>query len=91
MKFHQHQKLKLFNFNFPSEVAVFDPLCTFLFQLGIVNLIRGLTGGQREGVEEEEREAAQTFHLIHQVWHFLGLLPQLVGNKKMFAVTVFRV
>jgi hypothetical protein len=43
---------------------------TFI-QLGIVNLAKVMAGsGQREATEVE-REAAQTFHLIHQVFFYI--------------------
>jgi hypothetical protein len=37
-----------------------------MMQVGVVNLTKALAGGQRK-VEEEEREGAHVFHLIHQV------------------------
>jgi hypothetical protein len=40
------------------------------FQLGIVNLAKVMAGsGQRGEATEVDREAAQTFHLIHQVFY----------------------
>jgi hypothetical protein len=50
-----------------TESRATFPLRMTFFQLGIVNLAKVMAGGQREATEVE-REAAQTFHLIHQVF-----------------------
>ncbi len=57
-------------------------------QVGVVNLTKALAGGQRK-VEEEEREGAHVFHLIHQVHpqatvDYRLMIEQMAfrGNKK---------